>query len=391
MRIPLVALVLAGGRGSRLSPLTDHQPKPAVAFAGSYRLIDVTLSNLTHSGIRNVWIAEQYRPNFLNRYLAGGRPWDLDGTLEGLRVLPPGEGDTEDGFSEGNGHALFQHLDEVEAVGAQTLVVFSADHLCQIDMREVLAQHERLGSDVTVVTTEVVEDPSRYGVIQTKGDVVTEYAYKPKSPKGQVIATEVFVFKVAALRAACDALVAEGSDGAELGDYGETILPFMVENATVHAYRSDGYWRDIGTIDAYFQAHMELIDGTGFNLYDPAWPVLSNLATSTPARIRPEADVDNSLICPGADVAGRITHSLIGPWVRVERGATVNRCVLTADVVVPAGAHLESVIADTGAEVKPGRTGVTKPGPGNITVLTAAGGGSSGSSGSGDGSREPQL
>ena len=371
MRNPLVALVLAGGRGSRLTPLTDHQPKPAVAFAGSYRLIDVTLSNLTHSGIKSVWIAEQYRPNFLNRYLAGGRPWDLDGTLAGLRVLPPGEGDTEGGFSEGNGHALYQHLDEVEAVGAETLVVMSADHLCQLDLRAVVAQHERLGSDVTVVTTEIAEDPSRYGVIQTDGDRVTEYTYKPESPKGRVIATEVFVFRVPALRAACDALVGDRSDGAELGDYGETILPYMVENATVHAYRSGGYWRDVGTVDAYFQAHMELIDGTGFNLYDPDWPILSNLSTSTPARIRPEAKVHNSLICPGADVAGEVTHSLIGPGVRVERGATVNRCVLTADVVVPSGAHLESVIADTGAQVGAGRTGATKPGPGNITVLTA--------------------
>lgn len=124
-----VALILAGGRGSRLSPLTDARPKPAVPLAGSYRLIDVALSNLTHSQIRDVWVAEQYRPNLLNRHLAGGRPWDLDGTRHGLRLLPPGEGDAEDGFSEGNGHALFQQLEAVEEYGAQTLIVLSADHL----------------------------------------------------------------------------------------------------------------------------------------------------------------------------------------------------------------------------------------------------------------------
>jgi glucose-1-phosphate adenylyltransferase len=195
-----VALILAGGRGSRLSPLTDARPKPAVPLAGNYRLIDVALSNLTHSGLRDVWIVEQYRPGLLNRHLAGGRPWDLDGTRSGLRILPPGEGDTEDGFAEGNGHALFQQLEAVEEFGADTLVVLSADHLYQLDLRPVLAQHAELGSDLTVVTTEIAENPSRYGVVTTRGGRVTTYDYKPDDPDGHVVATEVFVFDVAALR-----------------------------------------------------------------------------------------------------------------------------------------------------------------------------------------------
>lgn len=364
-----VALILAGGRGSRLSPLTDARPKPAVPLAGSYRLIDVALSNLTHSQIRDVWIAEQYRPNLLNRHLAGGRPWDLDGTRHGLRLLPPGEGDTEDGFSEGNGHALFQQLEAVNECGAETLIVLSADHLYQLDLRPVLAQHADHGSDLTIITTEIAEDASRYGVVTSDGSQVTAYDYKPDTPATNIVATEVFIFDVAALRRACRDLLPDGSDGSELGDYGETIVPHMVEHNTVHEYRMEGYWRDLGTIDAYFRAHMELIEGTGIDLHREDWPLLTNLSQSAPARIAPDAEINNSLVCPGSDVAGTVEHSLIGPGVRVERGATVNRSVLIGDVTVPAGAHLESVIADHGAVIPTGRTGRTKPGPGNITVL----------------------
>lgn len=285
----VVALVLAGGRGSRLAPLTDHRSKPAVPLAGSFSLIDATLSNLANSGLRTVWIAEQYRPGELNRHLAGGRPWDLDGTREGLRVLPPRQGGEGDGFTAGNGQAIYQNLQDLEAVGARDVVVVSADHLYQLDFDPVLQQHAELGSDVTVVTTEVQEDPSRYGVVQLDGDRVVEYAYKPSDPTGSRVATEAFVFTVAALREACDALVGPGSDGEELADYGDTILPHMVAHGRVHSFDLRGYWRDLGTIDAYFQAHMELIDGRGIDLFDPAWPLMTNLAGAPPARVRPGA------------------------------------------------------------------------------------------------------
>ena len=364
-----MALILAGGQGSRLSPLTDARPKPAVPLAGSYRLIDVALSNLVHSGIRDVWVAEQYRPGLLNRHLAGGRPWDLDGTRSGLRILPPGEGDSDDGFSEGNGHALFQQLEAVEEFGADTLIVLSADHLYQLDLRPVLAQHAELGSDLTIITTQVAEDPSRYGVVTSSGNKVTDYSYKPDSPEGDVVATEVFIFSVEALRRAVRDLVPAGEDGSQLGDYGETIIPHLVEHAQVNEFRMEGYWRDVGTIDAYFRAHMELIEGTGIDLHRRDWPLLSNFHEAPPVRIAPGAQVDDCLVLPGADIRGHAEHSLIGPGVVVEKGATVRRCVLLGDVTVPAGAHLESVIADHGAHIPGGRTGETKPGPGNITVL----------------------
>ncbi|HEY4614803.1 MAG TPA: sugar phosphate nucleotidyltransferase, partial [Citricoccus sp.] len=259
-----VALVLAGGRGSRLAPLTDARSKPAVPVAGQFRLIDVVLSNLAHSGLRDVWVVEQYRPFTLNQHLAGGRPWDLDGTRHGLRILPPAEGRTEEGFAAGNGHALFQQLPVLEAFGAETVVVLSADHLYQLDLEPALEQHRARGADLTMITTETDEDPSRFGVVTVDDDgTVTDYAYKPEDPSGPLVAAEIFLFDVGALGRALRHLTAQQDDpeGISLGDYGETILPHLVEQGRVQEYRLEGYWRDVGTIDAYFKAHMELLDG----------------------------------------------------------------------------------------------------------------------------------
>lgn len=379
---PTVALILAGGRGSRLSPLTDHRSKPAVPFAGIYRMIDVSLSNLAHSQVRHVWVVEQYQPFSLNQHLAGGRPWDLDGTRDGLRILAPIEGRPEDGFAAGNGHALYQQLPLLESVGAENVIVLSADHLYQLDLREVLAQHRERGSDLTVVTTELDEDVRRYGVVSTGQDsVVTRYDYKPECPVSQKVATEVFVFRVAALRQTLDVLL-EGVDRADtkavgeaLGDYGETILPHMVAQKTVHEFVLKGYWKDVGTIDAYFRAHMDLLEGKGLELDRPGWELIPHPDPYAPALLGAQAQVSNSMVSHGARVHGRVEQSVIGPGVTVEAGAVVERSIVMGDTVVPAGAHLQSVIVDVGASVPAEAVGQTKPGPGNITVLAHAGSG----------------
>ncbi|MCB4207389.1 glucose-1-phosphate adenylyltransferase family protein [Arthrobacter sp. UM1] len=377
-----VALVLAGGKGSRLSPLTDARAKPAVPFAGSYRIIDVVLSNLAHSGLQDVWIAEQYRPFTLNRHLAGGRPWDLDGTRHGLQILPPAEGRIEEGFAAGNGHVLHQHAPLLESFGADEAVILSADHLYLLDLRPVLEQHRATGAELTVVTTEVSEHPGRYGVVQTDDDGrVTRYDYKPDDPQGSVVATEIFVYDVSVLARVTDELVAAQEqehdpdpsiEGETLGDYGESIVPTLVERGKVFEYRHTGYWRDIGTVDSYFQAHMDLVAGRGLELTRADWPITTNPRTSAPASIGPSAEVRDALVCAGARVEGAVSESVIGPGVHVEPGASVRRSVLLGSCVVPAGAELESVIADVGAEIPAERVGRTKPGPGNITVLEPA-------------------
>ncbi|MGC5049231.1 glucose-1-phosphate adenylyltransferase family protein [Micrococcus porci] len=384
-----VALVLAGGRGSRLDPLTAARSKPAVPFAGQYRLIDVVLSNLAHSGLKDVWIAEQYRPFTLNQHLAGGRPWDLDGTRHGLRILPPAEGREEEGFSAGNGHALAQQVPILRSFGAERVVVLSADHLYQLDLRPVLAAHADSGAELTMVTTVTDEDPSRFGVVQADEDgAVTAYDYKPEAPEGRLVATEVFVFDVAALHEVVAELVArekaagEHADGEEdedgdpvassLGDYGETIIPAFVGRGRVREHRLEGYWRDIGTLDAFYRAHMELLDGAGLDLAAPGWPLLTNPPAAPPARVWPHAEVSNALLSPGCVVKGTVEDSVLGPGVVVERGAHVRRSVLFGECIVPRGARLDAVIADVGAHIPAEAVGRSRPGPGNLTVLTPA-------------------
>ncbi|MDY6056063.1 glucose-1-phosphate adenylyltransferase family protein [Micrococcus sp.] len=380
-----VALVLAGGRGSRLAPLTDARSKPATPLAGQYRLIDVVLSNLVHSGLEDVWIVEQYRPFTLNQHLAGGRPWDLDGTRHGLRLLPPAQGRTEEGFAEGNGHALAQQVPLLREFGADTVVVLSADHLYQLDLRPVLEGHRASGAELTMVTTVTDEDPSRFGVVQVDDDgAVTGYDYKPEDPEGSLVATEIFVFDVDVLEDVVQELVAreEGrpeddeetdDDGdpvaSSLGDYGETIIPAFVERGSVREHRLEGYWRDIGTLDAFHRAHREILDGTGLRLDSPGWPLLTNPRPAPPARIEQTARISGSLVGAGTHVAGEVEDSVLGPGVVVEEGARVRNSILFGDVTVPSGALLDTVIADVGAVIPEGETVGSTESAEDIVVL----------------------
>ena len=380
-----VALVLAGGTGGRLMPLTQARAKPMVPLAGQYRLIDVALSNLAHSGLQDVWIVEQYRPFTLNQHLAGGRPWDLDGTRHGLRILPPAQGRAEEGFSRGNGHAIAQQVPVLEQFGASTVVVMSADHLYQLDLRPVLAEHAASGAELTVVTTRTDEDPSRFGVVQADDDgAVTAYDYKPEDPEGSLVATEVFVFDVAALSEVVGELLAaedeagtkedgetdEDGDpvGGSLGDYGESIIPAFVDRGRVREHRLEGYWRDIGTLDAFFRAHREILDGTGLDLTAEGWPLLTNARQSPPAWVAPDARVTGSLLGPGCRIAGEVVDSVVGPGVVVEAGATVRGSLLLGDATVPSGAVLDTVIVDVGGHV-PAREVFGKTEPADDVVV----------------------
>ncbi|WP_342345106.1 sugar phosphate nucleotidyltransferase [Micrococcus sp. KRD012] len=383
----VVALVLAGGTGGRLMPLTAARAKPMVPLAGQYRLIDVVLSNLTHSRLRDVWVVEQYRPFTLNQHLAGGRPWDLDGTRHGLRILPPAQGRAEEGFARGNGHAIAQQLPLLEQFGAETVVVLSADHLYQLDLRPVLAEHARSGAELTVVTTETDEDPSRFGVVQVGDDgAVTDYAYKPEDPAGTLVATEVFVFDVAALSEVVGDLVAgedeaatkdegetdEDGDpvGSSLGDYGESIIPAFVARGRVREHRLVGYWRDIGTLDAYVRAHREILEGTGLDVAAEGWPLITNPHQAPPAWVAPDARVSGSLLSPGCRIEGEVSDSVVGPGVVVAAGATVRGSLLLGDCEVPAGAVLDTVVVDVGGAV-PAREVTGRAAPAEeVVVLT---------------------
>ncbi len=368
MRIPrTLALVLAGGKGSRLGALTENKVKPALPVAGTYRLVDVALSNLAHSHISDVWVVQQYLPHSLNRHLANGRPWDLDRTHGGLQVLPPYEGAEGEGFAEGNADSLYRQKDLIRDFAPDLVLVLSADHLYTINFLDVVDTHLQRGADLTMVTTVVDEDPSRYGVVQADDDGrVTGFDYKPERPEGRLVAGEMFLYDAQQLLAALEELHEQQG---QLEDYGHDLVPWFVAHRTVVEHRLQGYWMDLGTLQSYWTAHLQVLDGEGVTLDDPDWPILSAQPQRVPARIEGGADVRRSMVAAGATVHGTVEHSVLGPGVVVEEGATVRHSVLLDGVRVAAGARLENVVADMGAGIPAGTHG----GPGAVTLLDGSG------------------
>lgn len=354
MHIPkTLALILAGGKGSRLGELTEHKVKPALPIAGTYRLIDVSMSNLMHSHISDVWVVQQYLPHSLNVHLANGRPWDFDRTHGGLQVLPPFQGADGEGFAQGNSDSIFRQRDLIQEFDPDLVLVLSADHLYTINFLDVIDTHVRQHADLTVVTTEVAEDPSRYSVVQTDTQgAVVDFQYKPEEPNGHLVAGEMFLFRADSLLETLDLLYAEHG---ELGDYGEDLLPWFVANRTVVEHRLDGYWMDLGTLQSYWSAHMQILDDDGATLDDPHWPILSAQPQLLPARVAASAQISHSMIAAGSRVSGVVEHSVVGAGAVINDGAVVRNSVLLDGVHVGPGVVLENVIADVGAQITGGQ------------------------------------
>jgi glucose-1-phosphate adenylyltransferase len=353
MRRPL-AIVLAGGAGGRLELLTRERAKPAVPFAGSHRLVDFPLSNCHNSGLSDVWIAQQFNPISLSDHLSNGRPWDLDRTVGGLLVLQPRLGhDGRGGFQRGTADALWRNAQLIRDFAPDALVVVSADAVYTQDYGALLEEHEESGAAVTMVTTEVdPDDAGRYGVVQAEGGRVTDYEYKPDEPKGNLVANEVFVFAPGAL---LDMLEELGEDAGEdgLDDLGHELLPRLVDAGDAREARFDGYWRDVGTVDAYWGCHMDLLgDEPPVDLDAPGWPVLTHSTGRRAAvRVRPGARIEGSLLGPASVVAGSVERSVVGRGAVVEDGATVREAVILPGAVVRAGATVVRAVIDDEVEV----------------------------------------
>jgi glucose-1-phosphate adenylyltransferase len=352
-RPKVLVLVMAGGEGSRLELLTERRAKPALPYAGVYRLIDFPLSNCVHSGIEDVWVLQQYRLQSLNDQLANGRPWDLDRTYGGLRLLPPQLGAGEsDGFHEGNADAIWRNRELIAQSDPEITLVLSADHVYRLDYGEVLARHRERGAEVTVVTSEVPErEASRQAVVEVAGDGrLSGFHYKPDEPPTTRVATEVFAFATRRLLDTLEELASEG----ELRDFGHGLLPRLVEAGEAVEHRMAGYWRDVGTVPAYWQAHMDLLDPERpRDLDDPDWPILGRAPHRLPARVEGSARVEGALLSPGSVVCGEVTRSVLGPGVVVEPGAAVRDAVLLDDCVVAGGARVERAVLDRGVRVGP--------------------------------------
>ena len=353
----VLALVLAGGAGNRLEVLTEVRAKPAMPFAGVYRLIDFPLSNCMHAGISDVWIAQQFEPQSLNEHVSNGRPWDLDRTHGGLRLLPPHQGPKDEGgWARGNADVIYRNRRFIAEADPEVLLVMSADHIYKLDFSKVVAAHVERSVDATMVTTLVSTDQAaRLGVVQATGEgFIESYEYKPEHPSSNLAATEVFAFSTGPLMS----LMKEVRDAeGELSDLGDELLPRLVAEGRAAEYRLEGYWRDVGTPASYYDAHMDLLeDDVGLDLDDPAWPILTLAPQRPPAHIHPEARNLNSLVSPGCAIRGTVEHSVLGPGVTVERGAVVRGAVVLHDCHIGRDSAVLHAIVDERVVVEMGAT-----------------------------------
>lgn len=351
-REKVLSVILAGGQGSRMGDLTRTRAKPALSFFGTFRLVDFPLSNLHHSGLSDVWVVEQYRPHSLNDHLRNGRPWDLDRTHGGLMVLPPFQGreDDEDGFARGNAEALSLQTDLIEEFAPDLLLVLSADHIYRADYRDLIESHLQSGADLSVMVWEAPEgrDVSRYSVFETEGEKVTKFHYKPKKAPSRTVGMEVFCCRsellIKTLRELSQKL------DTRLGDYGDHLFPKIAEEHDMRVFRHQGYWRDVGTVESYWEAHMELLkDPEQLPFEQEDWPFLTDLRYRSPARLGSTAQVRQSLLSPGCLVEGEVEECVIGPGVVVERGAKLHSCVVLEGARVTGRAVARNYIVDSGA------------------------------------------
>jgi glucose-1-phosphate adenylyltransferase len=361
----VLALVQAGGQGGRMDVLTRERAKPALPYGGVHRLVDFALSGLVHADLADVWVSLEYQVTSIDDYLSGGRPWSLDRNRGGFRRMVPQTGTgpaTESGFAFGNGDLLLRMSADLEAFGAPTLVVCSADHVFNMDLAPVVEEHVAAGRVATVVTTEVTKkDASDNVVVLARRDgTITGIEEKPSRPSSGTIATEIFVYDTAVLLETLRTLRAELADDQDgdgdsgLGDFGEHLLPRLVETGKAAAVPLTGYWKDVGQPGLYLQSHRDLLAGKVDVFDHPSRPVISHWPDRPAARVRGTGQCSDALLSPGADVAGLVVGSVLGPGVVVEKGAKVHDSVIMEDCVIRAGAVVRTTVLDERCEVAPG-------------------------------------
>ena len=340
-----VAMLLAGGQGSRLYTLTQKLAKPAVPFGGKYRIIDFPLSNCVNSGIDTVGVLTQYQPLVLNEYLGNGRPWDLDRLDGGLYTLPPYQKSSGSDWYTGTANAIYQNINFIERYNPEHVLILSGDHIYKMDYTKMLEHHEKMGADCTIAVIEVpMEEASRFGIMNTKPDTqIFEFEEKPKKPKSNLASMGVYIFRWDKLR---QYLIEDEADQKSANDFGKNIIPAMLANhEKMYAYAFDGYWKDVGTIDSLWEANMDLLAPSDpLALYDPAWKIYSRNPCQPPHFLADTAHVENSLLTEGCRVGGEIDFSVLFAGVTVEEGAVVRDSIIMPGSVVKKGALVQYAI-----------------------------------------------
>lgn len=347
-----VAMILAGGQGSRLGILTKHVAKPAVPFGGKYRIIDFPLSNCAHSGIDTVGVLTQYQPLELNTYIGSGQPWDLDRSTGGVFVLPPYTSAEKGEWYKGTANAIYQNLSFIEQFKPKYVVILSGDHIYKMDYNKMVQQHKKAEADVTIAVIEVPwDEASRFGIMNTDADMnIVEFEEKPKEPKSNLASMGVYCFGWEVLK---KYLTEDENDPHSDNDFGKNIIPKMLgDGRKMVAHRFTGYWKDVGTIQSLWEANMELLDDeAGFHLADADWKFYSRNPIKPPHYIAPEAKLKNCYITEGCEVYGEVEHSVIFEGVTIENGAKIKDAIIFPGAVVKRDAIVTKAMIGTNAVI----------------------------------------
>ena len=341
----VVAMLLAGGQGSRLGVLTKNIAKPAVPYGGNYRIIDFPLSNCVNSGIYTVGVLTQYQPLELNDYLGNGQPWDLDRQNGGVHILSPYEAIGGAEWYKGTANAIYQNINFIEKYDPEYVVVLSGDHIYKMNYAKMIDFHKKHNADCTIAVLEVPwEEASRFGILATdEDDRIYEFAEKPAQPKSNKASMGVYVFSWSKLR---QYLELDEADPNSANDFGKNVIPAMLNaGEKMSAYRFEGYWKDVGTLDSLWDANMDMLaQGSGLNLLDKDWPIYARAESEPPAYLGETAEVDHSVVTRGSEVEGAVRNSVLSQRCTVAEGAEVEYSILMPGAVVERGARVAYAI-----------------------------------------------
>lgn len=342
----MIAMLLAGGQGSRLGVLTQKVAKPAVSFGGKYRIIDFPLSNCINSGVDTVGVLTQYQPLRLNSHIGIGIPWDLDRNIGGVTVLPPYEKSGNSEWYTGTANAIYQNLEYMEQYNPEYVLILSGDHIYKMDYEAMLDYHKANNADITIAAMPIpIEEASRFGIMITdENNQITEFQEKPEHPKSNLASMGIYIFNWSVLREALITLKNQSNC-----DFGKHVIPYCFDKGNrVFAYEFNGYWKDVGTLGSYWEANMELIDIIPiFNLYEEYWRIYTKSDTLPPQYISDTSKIDKSIISEGCEIHGEVYDSVIGAGVTICEGAVVRNSIIMKGSVIGEGCKInKSIIAE---------------------------------------------
>ena len=366
-----VAMLLAGGQGSRLYALTTNIAKPAVAFGAKYRIIDFPLSNCINSGIDTVGVLTQYQPLILNEYIGNGQPWDLDRTYGGVHILSPYQAKTNSSWYAGTANAIYQNMHFMKMYNPEYVLILSGDHIYKMDYAAMLKAHKETGADCTIAAINVpLNEASRFGILNTNPDgSIYQFEEKPKQPKSTLASMGIYIFTAKKL---FHYLEQDDANPNSSKDFGKDVLPAMLNaGEKMYSYLFDGYWKDVGTIASLWEANMDLLgNNPEFDIGDKTWKIHSRNPLAPPEHIGKNGVVKNAMIALGCEIDGSVENSILGSNVIVEKGATVKDAVVLANSVIKAGASVSYSIIDENVTIgKNAQIGVEKSPSAEIVVL----------------------